>query len=158
MTGRVWFYLNGRERMGPVSDEGLRALAASGRLHAESFVWTDGLEAWTRLADTDRFDGYAPPAPPGEVPPAPDRFAQLLLPSGRSPWAVASGYLAALGVLGIPAPLAVAAGIAGLRDIHRLTRATGRRPPGTARCVAGILVGSALTVVLAWLVMSTALR
>ncbi len=158
MTGRVWFYLEGRERLGPVSDEGLRALAASGRLYAESFVWTDGLDRWTRLADTSRFDGYAPSAPLGEVPPAPDRFAQLLLPSGRSPWAVASGYLAAFSVLGIPAPLAVAAGVAGLRDIRRVTRTTGRRPPGTARCVAGILAGSAFTLVLLWLVVATALR
>ncbi len=158
MPGRVWFYLDGRERVGPVTDRSLQALATAGRVFAESYVWTEGLETWTQLGAADGFAGVARPAPSGRVPPAPDRFARMLVPGGRSPWALAAGYLAALSLLVIPAPLAVAAGVAGLRDIRRVERMTGRRPSGVFRCVLGILSGSVFTIALAWLVVSTALR
>jgi hypothetical protein len=43
----------------------------------------------------------------------------MLLPVGRSGWAIAAGYLGLLPVLLIPAPLAVAASIIAIADIRR---------------------------------------
>jgi len=75
----------------------------------------------------------------------------------RSDWATAAGYLGLLSVFIIPAPLAVAAGIAGLRDIRRARQRTGRRLSGRGRAVFGIVLGSVFTVVLVWGIAALAL-
>jgi hypothetical protein len=75
----------------------------------------------------------------------------------RSDWATAAGYLGLLSVLIIPAPLALAAGIAGLRDIRRARERTGRSLSGRGRAVFGIALGSVFTVVLMWGIAALAL-
>lgn len=58
---------------------------------------------------------YQPPsAPPALPPPLPGDGGlgmRLLLPVGRSGWAIAAGYLGLLSPLSLPAPFAIAAGI-----------------------------------------------
>ncbi len=45
-----WFYAHNGSRLGPVSDQELSALAASGTLGPESLVWKDGMADWQPLA------------------------------------------------------------------------------------------------------------
>ena len=80
--------------------------------------------------------------------PTDDAAMRMILPVGRSGWAIAAGYFALLSVLLVPAPLALAFGIMGIRDIRRHPE-----KHGMGRAVFGIVMGSlgvALLVVLLW--------
>jgi hypothetical protein len=89
-----------------------------------------------------------PVQPPAQQPPfAPqqnvgdDAAMRMLLPVGRSGWAIAAGYLGLFSVLCIPAPLALVAGIVAIREM--------RRDPskhGMGRAVFGIVMGAIGTV------------
>lgn len=68
---------------------------------------------------------------------------RMLIPVGRSGWAIAAGYLGLLSFLIFPAPFAVLFGILGVRDV--------RRNPdlhGMGRSVFGIVMGLLGTVFL----------
>lgn len=43
----AWFYSNGSEQYGPVTDEELKALVKDGKLTRERLVWKEGMPAWT---------------------------------------------------------------------------------------------------------------
>lgn len=43
---KQWFYVEGGERRGPVSEEDLAGLLQSGRLGVDSLVWTQGMGDW----------------------------------------------------------------------------------------------------------------
>src|SRR5476649_2367289 len=61
---------------------------------------------------------------------------RMLLPVGRSVWAIAAGYLGLVSVLCVPGPLALFAGIMAVREI--------RRDPtkhGMGRAIFGIIMG-----------------
>jgi hypothetical protein len=104
--------------------------------------------------------GYAPPsahyAPPpaGYVPPRPigeDAGIRMLIPIGRSIWAIAAGYLGLFSVLLIPAPLALIVSIIAIRDI--------RKHPdrhGMGRAIFGLIMGILGTIFLAIAVVSVA--
>ncbi|HSR44641.1 MAG TPA: DUF4339 domain-containing protein [Acidimicrobiia bacterium] len=156
MTERTWFYLVGSGPVGPVAEPVVRRLASAGHLFTESFVWTDGMAAWTPLGEVDAFEGLARPAPQGHVPPSPDRFADL--PAGRSRWAGVAANLGWLSVLLLPAPLAVAAGVTALREILGSEARVGRRLGGTPQAVFGITMGTVFTAVLVWAITAAALR
>lgn len=143
MNERTWFYLVGDEAIGPISEPVLSQLAVAGHLFAESYVWTDGMSAWTRLDDLDEPSVVARSAPAERVPEVPSRMTRMLLPVGRSGWAIAAGYLGLVSVLLFPAPIAIAAGVTGLREIRRNDRLFGR-----GRAIFGIVMGSVFTVVL----------
>jgi hypothetical protein len=66
----------------------------------------------------------------------------MLVPVGRSGWATAAGYLGLVAVLLVPAPMALAAGLAAVRDIRRSRR------HGMGRAVFGIVMGGIFSVVL----------
>lgn len=48
------------------------------------------------------------------------------MPIGVSPWAIAAGYLALFGLLVVPAPLALIAGLMADRDLRRRPHLRGR--------------------------------
>lgn len=47
----TWYYAENNSQQGPVSDEQLRQLAASGRINPQSLVWKAGMAEWTALAN-----------------------------------------------------------------------------------------------------------
>ncbi|MDH5371591.1 MAG: DUF4339 domain-containing protein [Acidimicrobiia bacterium] len=157
MSDRTWLYLAGQDSVGPIDEQALIQMAATGHLFLESYVWTDGLPAWTRLGEVEAFSGVARPAPPDRRPDPPDRFTHRLLPVDRSGWAAAAGYLGLLSVLVIPAPLALAVGVVGVRDIRRSEERTGRRLSGMESAVFGIVAGVIFTGVLVWGIAAMAL-
>ena len=146
MAERVWFYLVRKETTGPVSESVLHQLVAAGHVFAETYVWTDGMAEWTPFAEVDGLASIAPAAlaaPAEQRPEPPDRLTRMLLPVGRSGWAIAAGYLGLVAVLLIPAPIALAAGIAGLRDIRENDQLYGK-----GRAIFGIVMGSIFTLAL----------
>jgi len=84
--------------------------------------------------------------PPFAVPPrsmGDDAGMRLLLPVGRSGWAIAAGYLGLISVLLLPAPLAVLCGILAIRDIQK-------HPDrhGMGRAIFGLVLGGLGTILL----------
>jgi Domain of unknown function (DUF4190) len=71
-----------------------------------------------------------------------DAGIRLLLPVGRSLWAIASGYLGLLSVLLIPAPFAVLTGILAIMEIRR-----NPKKHGMGRAIFGIVMGSLFSAV-----------
>ena len=76
--------------------------------------------------------GAARPAPSPEN----ERLQRWILPVGRSPYAIAAGYLGLFSVLLVPAPLALITGFLAIRDMKRNpTR------HGMGRAIFGIVMG-----------------
>ncbi len=73
-----------------------------------------------------------------------DPLARLALPIGRSPWAIAAGYLGLISLLGFPAPFAILFSVIAIRDIRR-----NPKHRGMGRAIFGLLMGLAGMVILA---------
>lgn len=72
---------------------------------------------------------------------------RLLLPVGRSPWAIAAGYLGLFSLIVLPAPLALAVSIVAIIDIRRSH--SGPKPKhGMGRAIFGLIMGVLGTAVL----------
>ena len=78
-----------------------------------------------------------------QAPPGPDPALKLLLPVGRSGWAIAAGYLGLVSVLLVFAPFALLAGILGLQAIRARPELWGR-----GRAWFGVIMGSVFSVLL----------
>jgi hypothetical protein len=72
-----------------------------------------------------------------------DPAMRLLLPVGRSGWAIAAGYLGLISVLCVPAPFALLAGILAIREMRR-----NPKKHGMGRAIFGIVMGVIGTVLL----------
>jgi hypothetical protein len=46
-----WYYVEGTERVGPVTEEVLKSLFDSCKLNQESYVWTKGQKDWSKIKD-----------------------------------------------------------------------------------------------------------
>lgn len=76
---------------------------------------------------------------------------RMLLPVGRSGFAIAAGYLGLFAVLVFPAPLALLFGIMTARDIRK-SRQTPQPKYGMGRAVFGIIMGALFTIPLIFIV------
>ena len=65
----------------------------------------------------------------------------MLLPVGRSGWAIAAGYLGLISVLVIPAPFALLFGILAIMDIRK-----NPKKHGMGRAIFGIIMGTLVTI------------
>jgi len=166
-----WYYASSGVQNGPVSEEDLRSLAASGRLRPTDLVWSTGMAGWQPASSIPGLlpsqPGAPPPLPPAQAPaqaappaafyPPPrlqddDQALHWLLPVGRSGWAIAAGYLGLFSLLGIFAPFALITGILGLRAIKKNPRLGGR-----GRAIFGIVMGGIFTAVAAAFMISAML-
>ena len=148
MSEDTWYYAREGERHGPVTEAALRDLAARGLLHPPDLVWRPGMAAWAPAAQVaDLFPpGTVPPPLPmaytnprwDRPPPVGESAAmRMILPVGRSGWAIAAGYLGLFSVLMLPAPLAL---ICGLLAIGEMRRHPERH--GMGRAIFGLIMGS----------------
>jgi uncharacterized protein (DUF983 family) len=76
-----------------------------------------------------------------------DAGIRLLLPVGRSGWAIAAGYVGLFAVLLVPAPIALILGIVAIRDIRRH-----KEKHGMGRAIFGLVMGILFTIALLFLV------
>lgn len=70
-----------------------------------------------------------------------DAGMRVLLPVGRSGWAIAAGYCALFSVIGIGAPFALIFGILGVLDIKKSAK-TDKPKHGMGRAIFGIVMGA----------------
>ena len=81
----------------------------------------------------------------------------MLMPVGRSGWAIAAGYLGLFGLVILPAPLALIVSIIAIWDIRK-SRDTEKPKHGMGRAIFGLIVGVLGTAVLLLAVVSSVLR
>ena len=85
------------------------------------------------------------PLNPGSVPMPPnlDESAaiRMLLPVGRSIWAIAAGYLGLFSVLMFPAPFAILISVLAIRDIRK-----NPKKHGLGRAIFGLVMGIIFTI------------
>ncbi len=81
---------------------------------------------------------------------------RLLIPVGRSGWAIAAGYLGLFSLVLIPAPLSVIISIIAIRDIRRSTL-TAKVKHGMGRAIFGLVMGIFGTLALGAIGVSVAL-
>ena len=149
---------DGRRAVGPVTTDQIVALIRERRLQHGSLVWREGMKEWATLGQTPEL-AETLPAPPTSptIPleaiarsrgdPIGDNLGmRLLLPVGRSAWAIAAGYLGLFSVLAVPAPLALFTGIMAVREIR-----AHEHIHGMGRAVFGIVMGAGGTLVLVFM-------
>lgn len=94
-------------------------------------------------------DPYATPSNAAAPPPLPqtssggigdDAGMRLLIPVGRSGWAIAAGYLGLFSFVLIPAPVSLIVSIIAIRDIRR-SRGAAKVKRGMGRAVFGLVMG-----------------
>lgn len=85
---------------------------------------------------------FAQPSPAKDL--GDDAGLRMLLPVGRSGWAIAAGYCGLLSILLLPAPFALIFGIIAIRDIRR-----NPKTHGMGRAIFGIVMGSIFSLLLA---------
>ncbi|RYD43262.1 MAG: DUF4190 domain-containing protein [Verrucomicrobiaceae bacterium] len=99
-------------------------------------------------------DPYASPSTP--PPPLPgsasggigdDAGMRLLMPVGRSVWAIAAGYLGLFSFVLLPAPVSLVVSIIAIRDIRR-SQGTAKVKHGMGRAIFGLVMGGLGTLAL----------
>ena len=86
----MWYYMLNNQRLGPVDEQAMRSLIASGSVTIDSLVWTQGMTTWVKFSQSSLASGMQlpPSAPtqiyiqPGQIPGGPerkDRVAYILL-------------------------------------------------------------------------------
>lgn len=82
-----------------------------------------------------------------------DAGMRLLLPVGRSAWAIAAGYLGLFSMIFFPAPLAVIVSIIAIRDIQR-SKNSPQLKRGMGRAIFGLVMGIGGSVIFGFLILS----
>ncbi|MGI8666899.1 MAG: DUF4190 domain-containing protein [Jatrophihabitans sp.] len=138
MTAQLWMVVSRGQPVGEFPEQQLVQWAAEGRIDRNDLYWRDGMVAAAPVHTLAPFADYFG-LPRGVDDPA----VRWILPVGRAPWAIVAGYLGLFSILLVFGPLAVLAGLLGLRQLRRNPRLLGR-----GRAVFGIIAGSAATVAL----------
>jgi len=144
----------------PVGDFELpqvKQMLESGVLLPSDHAWTAGMHEWQTLAAL--FPAMSPPvlpprapapAAPYAQPPAaaaqpsePNAFLALVVPVGRSGWAILAGYLGLVSIMMLPAPFAILCGVLAIKDIRKNPHKL-----GLVRAWFGIIAGSTCLLVL----------
>lgn len=71
-----------------------------------------------------------------------DAMMRMILPVGRSVWAIVAGYLGLISVLVVPAPFALIAGIIAIVEIRK-----NPKKHGMGRAIFGVVMGGLFSVV-----------
>lgn len=146
--------------LGSFSEEEIREGVNAGRFTTADLAWREGMLGWETLASVFGLPVSAGPPPlpaqmpwaaPSMMPGAPpvrksigdDAGMRLLLPVGRSGWAIAAGYLGLFSLIVLPAPVAIIVSIIALKDIKK-SKAPGQKlKHGTGRAIFGLVAGIA---------------
>lgn len=155
-----WFVTKGGKRYGPIEYAQLVQDARGGKVTPADLVWKEGMLEWQPASRVGGlFETSAPAVMPPPIPQQPIGYAgprtdpqrdigqdagvRMLIPVGRSGWAIASGYLGLFSVLILFAPFALLTGILALRDMKKHPE-----KHGAGRAWFGIIMGTIFTLVL----------
>jgi len=158
VAAEQWFYSQNGQQRGPVELEQLRAMLAAGQVMWNEMVWSAGMANWSPASTVAALRSVSMAPPGARPPPLPpqgisyppphrpeigeDPKMRMLIPVGRSPWAIVAGYLGLLSPLMIFAPFALIVSIIAIRDIKR------RDTHGMGRAVFGLIMGAIFSIIL----------
>ncbi len=54
----TWYYVEGREKIGPIDEEEMVNLLKMGKLNEKTYVWRKGFDNWVLMGETDEFRTY----------------------------------------------------------------------------------------------------
>jgi hypothetical protein len=75
-----WYYTDQGQRLGPISSDQLKQLAASGRLQPSAFVWKEGMAQWAAASNVDGLFPAELQAVRSSPPPLPPSFQESQQP------------------------------------------------------------------------------
>jgi hypothetical protein len=141
-----WFISTNGQKRGPHSLDELQTQGRTGRLFATDLVWREGMAQWMPARDIPELSQlfYGTPVAPTPAPLGADPMMRVILPVGRSGWAIAAGYLGLFSLLFVFAPFAVFCAVMAIRDIRR-----NPHKHGMGRALFGLVMGVLGTAVLA---------
>jgi hypothetical protein len=136
-----WTVISNGRRVGVFPEYQLVQWVAAGQVNPNDLFWRYDMMVAAPAYTVAPFASYFRPAgPPTSL--GDSAGMRWVLPVGRSPWAIAAGYLGLFCILGVFGPFAIIAGILGLRQINRNPRLHGK-----GRAIFGIIAGTVATVV-----------
>ena len=148
---RIRVNRNGQE-FGPYTSEEARAYLSSGNLFVGDMATPENTVAWQPLG---QLLGIAPPppmyAPTQDI--GQNAGMRLLLPVGRSGWAIAAGYLGLFAFVVVPAPLALLISLVAIWDIRK-HRHDAQPRHGMGRAIFGLITGVLGTAFLLYLLIT----
>jgi hypothetical protein len=156
MSDTSWYFSQGGAQQGPVPLAQLQQMAAAGRVRPADLVWQAGMPQWTLAANVPALFGsgaalplpvlpveyYNPAAPQGPRQPGigDDAGMRMLLPVGRSGWAIAAGYMGLFALFPFCSvlfgPLAITFALIAMRDIKK-----NPSRHGMGRAIFGLIAG-----------------
>lgn len=154
MSDAIWYYAKGQTRFGPISVQELQGLAASGQLLPGDLVWQASMPQWAPAGTVPGLFGTVAGAMPvlnypGPLPQHPDigqdAGIRMLIPVGRSGWAIAAGYLGLFSFVVLPAPISLIVALIAISDIRKHPE-----KHGMGRAIFGLVMGILGTVALAF--------
>jgi hypothetical protein len=139
------------QQTGPFEDAHVEGWLAEGRCSPNDLAWREGMAEWVPLhalfPGVGRTVSVGPPPLPVEKHLGDDLGTRMLLPVGRSGWAIAAGYFGLFSLIILPAPLALFSGIMAIRDIRK-SRDDPHPKHGMGRAVFGLVMGVIGTILL----------
>lgn len=142
-----YHYRRGEQQFGPISLDTLVATTRSGNIDVNDLVWAEGWNTWRAAHTVPGLFPRIPPVPQKSM--GDDANMRVLLPVGRSFWAIASGYFGLLSILLIFAPFALITGILAIMDIKK-----NPEKHGMGRAVFGIVMGALFSMILLFAVLN----
>ena len=128
------------QQVGPFEDAEILASLAAGRCSPEDLAWREGMPAWVPLRTLFPAAAPAPPPLPVTKQMGDDFGTRMLLPVGRSGWAIAAGYLGLFSLIVLPAPIALIVSLIAIRDIRK-HRNDPHPKHGLGRAIFGLIMG-----------------
>ncbi|HZS36511.1 MAG TPA: DUF4339 domain-containing protein [Polyangia bacterium] len=130
----AWWYESSGQRLGPIPLAELKAMIAAGTVVAQTRVWKQGMADWVIAGSVRALFAEAPPE-------RPDLGMRMLLPVGRSGFAIAAGYLGLCSFIPIVGVLAIIFATLAVLDLRKHPEKT-----GWGRILTGYILGTLATV------------
>ncbi len=146
------------QRLGPLDDTEVLTSLLNHTFAPDDLAWREGMADWQPLRNLYPAAQSPPPLPQawGVPKPSPrlgdDAGMRLLLPVGRSGWAIAAGYLGLFALIVLPAPVALIVSIIAIVDIQK-SRTSDHPKHGMGRAIFGLITGLAGTAFLLYLLL-----
>jgi hypothetical protein len=138
MADEGWFYESKGERLGPVTLAALKEMIAQGTVVQTTRVWAKGMNDWVPAGSVAALYEQKP-----------DLGMRMLLPVGRSGFAIAAGYLGLLSMIPLVGVLAIVFATLGIMDLRKHPEKT-----GMGRIITGYVLGGLATVLYAYAFLS----